>query len=166
MCYCINLKRIPNSICNLIALTCLNLIGSAIKQIPSSIEHLSQLIALNLTDCKYLESLPSSIGGLPRLATMYLNSCESLRSLPELPLSLRMLFANNCKSLESESITSNRHLLVTFANCLRLRFDQTALQMTDFLVPTNVPGRFYWLYPGSEVPGWFSNQSRVCRGPC
>ncbi|EEF43636.1 leucine-rich repeat containing protein, putative [Ricinus communis] len=155
---CRRLKRLPNSICNLKSLAYLDVEGAAIKEIPSSIEHLILLTTLKLNDCKDLESLPCSIHKLPQLQTLELYSCKSLRSLPEFPLSLLRLLAMNCESLETISISFNKHCnlrILTFANCLRL--DPKALGTVARAASSHTD--FFLLYPGSEIPRWFSHQS-------
>ncbi|XP_057990269.1 disease resistance protein RPV1-like [Hevea brasiliensis] len=109
LCECHKVKDCPEIPCNI---KFLNLDYTGIEQLPSSIRHLSQLAILSLQWCKALESLPSGIASLPesikqlsKLKELGLSGCESLISLPELPSCLELLFASDCHSLESASIS-------------------------------------------------------------
>ncbi|XP_057990252.1 disease resistance protein RPS6-like [Hevea brasiliensis] len=109
LCECHKVKDCPEIPCNI---KFLNLDYTGIEQLPSSIRHLSQLAILSLQWCKALEtllsgiaSLPESIKQLSKLKELGLSGCESLISLLELPSCLELLFASDCHSLESASIS-------------------------------------------------------------
>nr|GMD68749.1 TMV resistance protein N-like [Ipomoea batatas] len=103
---CINLKKLPKSIClekleTLILSGCLKLgsfpeIGgpmtclldlyaeaTALRELPSSIEFLTCLRLINLSYCKHLTSLPSSICGLKGLKVITLSGCSKFDKLPD-----------------------------------------------------------------------------------
>ncbi|KAL4376049.1 hypothetical protein GQ457_02G037630 [Hibiscus cannabinus] len=56
---------------------------TGIEGLPSSIGKLSNLILLNLKDCRNLVSLPSSIGGCTSLRALNLSGCIRVEKLPE-----------------------------------------------------------------------------------
>ncbi|XP_048227426.1 disease resistance protein RPV1 [Ricinus communis] len=119
--YCENFKRIPDSICNLKSLEHLHLSGTAIQELPSSIEKLNCLKELKLEYCKKLVSLPSCMHKLSQLRSIYLSYCKSLRELPELPKSLKVLEAYDCRSMENFSSSSKCNFKnLCFTNCFKL----------------------------------------------
>ncbi|XP_057990281.1 disease resistance protein RUN1 [Hevea brasiliensis] len=105
---CTALESLPSSIGNLKRLEELHLAEcSRLVTIPSSIGELKCLEKLFLPNCSNLASLPESIKQLSKLKRLNLRSCERLKSLPGLPSCLELLRANDCRSLESASISFN-----------------------------------------------------------
>ncbi|XP_057990215.1 disease resistance protein TAO1-like, partial [Hevea brasiliensis] len=105
---CTALESLPSSIGNLKRLEELHLAEcSRLMTIPSSIGELKCLEKLFLPNCSNLASLPESIKQLSKLKRLNLRSCERLKSLPGLPSCLELLRANDCRSLESASISFN-----------------------------------------------------------
>jgi len=92
------LEKIPNSICELIELTELNLSNNKIEYLPESIGKLKQLKYLYLTDNK-LEYLPKSIVKLKQLQYLYLTN-NLLKKLHNSVGELKMLL------LEMNELTS------------------------------------------------------------
>ncbi|XVF70281.1 hypothetical protein PTKIN_Ptkin11bG0148500 [Pterospermum kingtungense] len=80
---CSNLKRFPEIDGEMKCLVELYLNGTGIEELPSSIGHLSNLVLLNLKDCKNLASLPSSVHGLKCLKFLNLSGCSKIENLPE-----------------------------------------------------------------------------------
>ncbi|XVF70303.1 hypothetical protein PTKIN_Ptkin11bG0150700 [Pterospermum kingtungense] len=80
---CSNLKRFPEIDGEMQCLVELHLDGSGIEELPSSIGNFSNLVLLNLKDCKNLASLPSSINGLKSLKFLNLSGCSKIENLPE-----------------------------------------------------------------------------------
>ncbi|XVF78418.1 hypothetical protein PTKIN_Ptkin14bG0130900 [Pterospermum kingtungense] len=80
---CSNLQKFPEIDGEMKYLLELYLDGTGIKELPSSIGHLSNLVFLNLKDCRNLVCLPSSIGGCKSLKTLNLSGCSKVETLPE-----------------------------------------------------------------------------------
>ena len=89
----------------------------------SSLGLLLSLKKLNLSGNKFA-SLPSSISQFPQLTVLKLLNCRRLGALPELPLSIEVINAHNCISLETISnhchYTGLRHAI--FTNCFEMEY--------------------------------------------
>uniref|UniRef100_A0A2K1WQT0 ADP-ribosyl cyclase/cyclic ADP-ribose hydrolase n=1 Tax=Populus trichocarpa TaxID=3694 RepID=A0A2K1WQT0_POPTR len=158
--YCPKLESFPEILEPMESLKCLDLSGTAIKELPSSIKFLSCLYMLQLNRCDNLVSLPSFIEKLPVLKYLKLNYCKSLLSLPELPPSVEFLEAVGCESLETLSIGKESNFwYLNFANCFKL--DQKPLLAdTQMKIQSGKMRREVTIIlPGSEIPGWFCDQS-------
>ena len=81
--YCLNLKRIPEFVGNMMLLQNLRLEGTAIMELPSSIECLTGLNVLSLTHCRVLVCLPNTICSLTSLNNINLWGCFKFDKLPE-----------------------------------------------------------------------------------
>ncbi|KAK8633471.1 hypothetical protein V6N13_014316 [Hibiscus sabdariffa] len=77
---CLNLKSFPEIDGKMDCLLKLYLDRTGIEGLPSSIGKLSNLILLNLKDCRNLVSLPSSIGGCTSLRNLNLSGCRRVLS--------------------------------------------------------------------------------------
>lgn len=78
----------------------LDLEGTGISQLPVSIDFLRcDLRSLCLSGSNIIE-VPASMKRFSKLRVLYVDNCKNLRSLPELPLSLKLLNASGCVSLE------------------------------------------------------------------
>ncbi|KAK0602525.1 hypothetical protein LWI29_034444 [Acer saccharum] len=141
------------------SLTNLCLSDCNLKEIPEDICHLSSLVDLDLSGNDF-ESLPKSMKQLSRLRYLGVNNCNMLQSLTELPLSLSLLSASDCKQLRSIPDASELvKAKFIFTNCPNL--EETAVGNILATVEGN-EGDPYWFNfccPGSEVPGWFSYKS-------
>ncbi|BBH02491.1 Disease resistance TIR-NBS-LRR class protein [Prunus dulcis] len=80
---CSRLERFPEIVGNMKHLSELHLDRTGIRELPLSIERLTNLILLNLRECKNLLSLPSSICSLTSLKHVYLSGCKLIDQLPE-----------------------------------------------------------------------------------
>ncbi|XP_050254553.1 disease resistance-like protein DSC1 [Quercus robur] len=145
-----NLKAIPNDIGSLVSLEWLVLDG-------------------NDFDC-----LPESIIQLSKLKWMHLNNCTSLRSLPKLPFNIELVEAKGCISLEmlpdplkpSDSLEPSLNL----ENCIKLADNQSciywftsgikkSLKLSPSLPLLVLKESYNIVFPGSEIPEWFSYQN-------
>ncbi|XP_057952416.1 TMV resistance protein N-like [Malania oleifera] len=77
--------------------------------IPDDLNCLSSLRSLNLSSNNFT-CLPGCISELSKLKVLYLNKCSMLQSLPYLPLSIKLVMARGCTSLENYS---NRFIVWT-----------------------------------------------------
>ncbi|WJX86501.1 hypothetical protein P8452_68806 [Trifolium repens] len=160
----------------------LNLELTGIKELPSSIGLQTKLEKLHLGHT-HIESLPRSIKNLTKLKQLGLHHCRELQTLPELPLSLEILAAIGCVSLEnvvfgstaSEQLKEKRKR-VTFWNCLKL--NEPSLKAIGLNAQINMMSfshkhistcdrnrdrhhdhdhdlnQHMYVYPGSKIPEW------------
>ncbi|KAK0602178.1 hypothetical protein LWI29_031105 [Acer saccharum] len=143
----------------------LDLSDCNLKEIPEDICHLSLLEDLELSGNDF-ESLPKSMMQLSNLEDLKVNNCNMLQSLTELPLSLDLLSASDCKQLRSILLDASELVKTefVFTNCPNLE----EIAVGNILATVEgYEGELYpfsIFYPGSEVPGWFrykSNESSI-----
>ncbi|XP_065855749.1 disease resistance protein RPV1-like [Euphorbia lathyris] len=166
---CENVKKVTDSIRNLKSLEHLHLSGTAIQELPSSIENLKCLKELKLDGCKKLVSLPKNIHKLSQLRSLYLNNCKALQCLVELPSSLRVLEAYDCRLAETLSLSSSNIYSImnlSSSNCFKLdqngwseiiRDEASIIQLMKSKLCGN-EDEVRILYPGSEIPEIFKDQ--------
>ncbi|XP_028802438.1 disease resistance-like protein DSC1 [Neltuma alba] len=151
-------------------------------ELPDTIRFLSSLkhLSLNETDIK---RLPASIKHLPQLEKLDLSNCRKLQSLPHLPLTVKELYLTNCTSLErvmfssmaSDHLKGKMRYSTSFQNCVNL--DAHSLRAIEVNSHVNIKrlaiehlstlekskilgGPVDVIYPGSNVPEWFTNRTR------
>ena len=83
LCGCSKFDKLPEDLGNIVSLGKLILSGIVIKELPSSVEFFISLYSLNLTDCKNFVFLPSTICSLKSLWEIYLCGCSKFVNLPE-----------------------------------------------------------------------------------
>ncbi|KAL5843182.1 hypothetical protein ACOSQ4_009140 [Xanthoceras sorbifolium] len=131
----------------------LNLSNCGIRELPDTLGCLTSLRTLHL-DRNNFESISGSIVNLSQLYSLDISYCERLKVLPELHGTT--ISAVNCTSLEVLSNFSFqndifvRHMKADFTNCFKL----------DRNVYEGVSPPVYICYPESEIPEWFSYQSK------
>ncbi|KAG5069216.1 hypothetical protein JHK85_001593 [Glycine max] len=161
----------------------LDLSFTSVSAFPSTFGRQSNLKILSLVFTN-IESLPSSFRNLTRLRYLSVESSRKLHtlSLTELPASLEVLDATDCKSLKTvyfpsiaEQFKENRREIL-FWNCLEL--DEHSLKAIGFNARINVMKSAYhnlsatgeknvdfylrysrsyqvkYVYPGSSIPEW------------
>ncbi|KAL5845657.1 hypothetical protein ACOSQ3_009181 [Xanthoceras sorbifolium] len=105
------------------AVSCLR--DSGIIELPDNLGCLSSLIELDLAgNC--FESIPASIANLSNLLNLNIYNCKMLKCLPK--LKLRQIHAYNCTSLEVLSCVSfkscfqprDNYIFANFGNCFKL----------------------------------------------
>ncbi|CAN6699092.1 unnamed protein product [Malus baccata var. baccata] len=114
-------------------------------------------------------SLPDCISNAVNLEALYLSGCKRLREIPVLPPKLKELLLDGCTSLEKIPKLPPRLELLDLRNCFGLSGDEVAKLENNLLkgeiypcsgVRTLCPqGTIYGqstIYPGNEVPKWFS----------
>ncbi|XP_042501183.1 disease resistance protein L6-like isoform X2 [Macadamia integrifolia] len=122
---CENLVEIDASIGYLENLVKLDMSGcKSLVDLPIEILQLTSLEELNLEGCKSLNKLPEELGRMISLTTLDLSGCDRLGSLPNLPLSLKIFDASNCKSIRSLPMLSSLENLkvLSFRGCLKLLY--------------------------------------------
>ena len=141
--------------------------------IPDDIGSLVSLEWLVL-DGNDFDCLPESIIQLSKLKWMHLNNCTSLRSLPKLPLNIELVEAKGCTSLEmlpdplkpSDSLEPSLDL----ENCFKLDDNQSctdwfisgikkSLKLSPSLPLSVLKESYNIVFPGIEIPEWFSHQN-------
>ncbi|TXG65424.1 hypothetical protein EZV62_006699 [Acer yangbiense] len=139
------------------SLTYLYLSDCNLKEIPEDICHLSSLVDLDLSGNDF-ESLPKSMKQLSILRYLKVNNYNMLQSLTELPLSIEILSASDCKQLRSIQDTSELAVKASiFTNCPNL--EETAVGNILATIEVIELYSFSFCCLGSKVPGWFSYKS-------
>ncbi|OWM70464.1 hypothetical protein CDL15_Pgr011940 [Punica granatum] len=177
-------RKVPNrsnqlttTLSGLISLTELSLRDCNLSDdaIPEQFGSLRSLSSLDLSRNDF-SRLPAAISRLPKLLSINMESCTKLAFIPDMPLSLSILNANNCISLERISLSTCRNTeMLGLMNCSKLveifgldswkaggsiRFDgckNLSTEFKEFLVKNWEGGRF--VIPGSDIPEWFQYQS-------
>ncbi|KAL1195100.1 putative disease resistance protein [Cardamine amara subsp. amara] len=84
----------------------LYLAKTAIREIPFFLcHHLSELVTLDMEDCKKLLDLPMGMGNMKSLATLKLSGCSKLENIQDLPRNLKELIIPCRHCAKSNSIT-------------------------------------------------------------
>ena len=165
--YC-NLQAVPDAIGYLTSLNYLNLNGNNFVCLPKDIIRLSNLSSLYLSGCKDLRLLPE----LP-LNIRYLEAegCTSLETLPLRPKGVfcPALSLINCDKLFNNVNLSDMLTMLamaiqvspSFSLSLSLSLSREVLNILIcvFQIPDYL-GRRSFVIPGSEIPKWFSHQSK------
>lgn len=149
--------------------------GTAIEELTSSLGCLSKLQLLRLNGCTKLKHLPSNLVNMTSLCELYIINCIQLRSVPKLPLSIKFVWAFNCRSLERLSLAGDwinstmdhfglqncmqldQHLLFSFGlncylNLINHGFNKVLISLFRRLAARVI-------YPGNKVPEWFKHRS-------
>nr|XP_028945413.1 disease resistance protein RPP2B-like isoform X1 [Malus domestica] len=114
----------------------LNLSRNNFVSLSDCISKAVNLKTLYLCDCKRLREIPVLP---PKLEFLNLNGCTSLEKIPKLPLTLEKLILCNCSGLSGDEVAKLEN------NLLNEEFDP--------------PTRLNIIYPGNEIPKWFSYTS-------
>ncbi|XP_050245512.1 disease resistance protein RPV1-like isoform X3 [Quercus robur] len=80
-----NFENLPENLGNVKGLKRLNLSGTAIKELPSSIECLPSLTSLDMHGCKNLVCLPNTTCGFQFQGALDLSTCSRFKNLAENP---------------------------------------------------------------------------------
>ncbi|PON87769.1 TIR-NBS-LRR-like protein [Trema orientale] len=112
---CLKLKNLPPLSIGLLFLESLNLSRTSISEIPD--EFFRYLPVLhNLSLCGTgIRTIPSSIK-MSKLRQLHITNCESLEFLPELPISMKLVDASGCTSLQMVSNASTEIQSLSVSN--------------------------------------------------
>ncbi|RXH86811.1 hypothetical protein DVH24_022084 [Malus domestica] len=168
---CKNLKKIPEFGEQMKNLRRLNLSGSAIEEIPSSIGQLVGLKYLYLSNCKNPFSNPprwglvfSSLTRLCSLRVLYLRDCEFYEL--DIPGDISCLSFLEILYLSGNNFVSLPESIRCLSKLRHLDLDRCKSLQELPPLPSEGSLRFELfdrsseiVIPGSEIPGWFSNQS-------
>ncbi|ANM61518.1 Disease resistance protein (TIR-NBS-LRR class) family [Arabidopsis thaliana] len=171
---CSRLKTFPDFSTNIERLL---LIGTSVEEVPASIRHWSSLSdfciknnedlksltyfpeKVELLDLSYtdIEKIPDCIKGFHGLKSLDVAGCRKLTSLPELPMSLGLLVALDCESLEIITYPLNTpSARLNFTNCFKLGEESRRLIIqrcaTQFLDG-------YACLPGRVMPDEFNQRT-------
>ncbi|XP_075648850.1 TMV resistance protein N-like [Castanea sativa] len=161
---------LSSSIFGLSFLTKLNLSNCNLKEIPNDIACLFSLECLDLSGNNF-GCLPKSMAQLSNLNKLIVNNCTSLQSFPKLRLNIGFISGYGCSSLETlpDQLKPNSSFepILLLSNCSKLTSNQGFIDLF-FAVIKNSPqglspnyccrGRYDVVFPGSEIPEWFSHQ--------
>lgn len=122
---CSKLDKFPEILGYMPNLLELHLNGTAITELPSSIGYATQLVSLDMEDCKRFKSLPCCIYKLKSLKILKLSGCAKFESFPEILENmegLRELFLDGTaiKELPLSVEHLNGLVLLNLRNCERL----------------------------------------------
>ncbi|CAK7328809.1 unnamed protein product [Dovyalis caffra] len=117
---CSNLKMCPEVARKL---TYLNLTETSIQELPQSIGDLSELVALNLNNCKRLGNLPENIFLMKSLLVADISGCSSISRFPDFSRNVRYLYLHGTAIEEiPSSIDGLRELIsLDLSGCNRLK---------------------------------------------
>lgn len=142
LCHCVELEDIqviPKNLKNLY------LGGTSIQELPSLVD-LSELVVLDLENCKQLQKIPLSLSTLTSLAVLNLSGCSELEGIEDinLPRNLEELYLSGTAIQEVPS--SIRHLselvILDLQNCKRLRRLPVEISNLKSLVTLKLPRLF------------------------
>ncbi|KAG7579402.1 Toll/interleukin-1 receptor homology (TIR) domain superfamily, partial [Arabidopsis thaliana x Arabidopsis arenosa] len=171
---CSRLKTFPDFSTNIERLL---LRGTSVEEVPASIRHWSrlsdfcindngnlkrltyfpervELLTLSYTD---IETIPNCIKGFNGLKSLDVSGCRKLTSLPELPMSLGLLVALDCESLEIITYPLNTpSARLNFTNCFQL--DEESRRLIIQRCATQFLDGFACL-PGRVMPNEFNHRT-------
>ncbi|KAJ8759130.1 hypothetical protein K2173_004137 [Erythroxylum novogranatense] len=142
-----------------------------LRELPEDLSFLSFTRFLSLGGNDF-ERIPATFKQLSRLESLTISNCKRLVSLPELPLNVKRIFADNCRSLKE--IWTLKQLLLdlrmtgydfNLSNCLKLDEDECQEVVNAFLRSYTRSQmresfeRFEMIYPGSRIPEWVKYQN-------
>uniref|UniRef100_A0A7N2MH25 ADP-ribosyl cyclase/cyclic ADP-ribose hydrolase n=1 Tax=Quercus lobata TaxID=97700 RepID=A0A7N2MH25_QUELO len=160
---------LSSSLFGLSSLTTLNLSNCNLKAIPNDIGCLFSLQDLDLSGNNF-GGLPESIAHLSILKHLNVKNCTSLRSFPNLPLSIAYIWGNGCSSLETVpnllKPNSSCEPELELSNCSKLADNQGFIDLFFAVIKKSPQGLspkyqdniYQIVFPGSEIPEWFSHQ--------
>ncbi|XP_030934007.1 TMV resistance protein N-like isoform X1 [Quercus lobata] len=150
---------LSSSLFGLSSLTYLDLSNCNIKEIPYDIACLFSLEDLILRGNNF-SCLPESIAQLSYLNCLRVHNCTSLQSFPKLPLNIGYVEGFGCYSLEMvpDLLRPNSSFepKLFLSNCSKLIGNQGFSQIG--LSPYYNGESYDVVFPGSEIPEWFSHQ--------
>ncbi|KAI5314377.1 hypothetical protein L3X38_043553 [Prunus dulcis] len=179
------IRELPSSIRYLIRLEMLFLKECEnLTNLPCSIYELKDLLSVNLSGCRNLSTFPKWTGGslpnnssISNLWHVRVRGCKSLQEIPELPPKVKYVDAADCISLERfaklssilEHKDSQMIKSVSLLNCKKLcdTLAQDVTKIENILLNegtlcsvflTSKQSQFDIVFPGSEVPKWFSHR--------
>ncbi|KAB5512476.1 hypothetical protein DKX38_029504 [Salix brachista] len=150
--YCPKLESFPEILEPMESLKCLDLSGTAIKELPSSIKFLSCLYMLQLNRCDNLVSLPSFIEKLPVLKYLKRKQFLVLKFC-------KLLQIGSEATLGRYTIENPGQFLFLFVFPSLFIYAHKRSLLISVLQSGKMKREVTIILPGSEIPGWFSDQS-------
>ncbi|KAL4594414.1 hypothetical protein ACB092_12G018900 [Castanea dentata] len=157
---CSKITKIPEFGRNMKRVHSLYLGGTAITTLPTSIEHLTDLVKLDLRDCKNLVHLPDTIFNLKWIKIVYLQRCSKLNRLPENlgnAESLVLLFLSETAIRKvPSSIGLLKHLdSLNFRGCKGLSSNKSRYELLPFFSMPTIPHPIDLLFNSLSLsPAW------------
>ncbi|CAN6679008.1 unnamed protein product [Malus baccata var. baccata] len=108
--YCCNLSEVPNDLCTISSLKCLDLSSNPILCLPQNMKSLIMLETLLLYNCTNLEMLPELPARLKSLEAANCTSLKRLTNAPNLFKSLDLIFWGCYQLVEVESLLNIKTL--------------------------------------------------------
>ena len=128
---CSKLKKIPEFGENMQCLLKLYLDGTAITKLPASIGHLTNLVLLNVRDCKSITCLPGTLFNLKLLKSVDFSRCSKLERLPENVGDAETVEVLDVSGTSIKEVPSSLGCLInlkvlSFSGCKGLSFNSTS----------------------------------------
>ncbi|KAM5552757.1 disease resistance protein RUN1-like [Rosa sericea] len=142
-------------------LVALNIPDSRITRLWEGFKNLQSLTSMDLSACEFLTELPDFTGIL-NLKELHLDGCKrSLREIPELPPNLVEINLSDCISLErfaksSKMLEHKETEGIRRINLWNCHLGLSMEKMKRILLNNQEKSPFGVVFPGSEVPNWFS----------
>eukprot|EP00256_Glycine_max_P039320 XP_006588011.1 protein SUPPRESSOR OF npr1-1, CONSTITUTIVE 1 [Glycine max] len=159
---CTKVKALPSSFGHQSKLKLLHLKGSAIKRLPSSFNNLTQLLHLDVKECKSLQSLPELS---PSLEILNARDCESLMTVLFPSTAVEQLKENRKQVMFWNCLNLDEHSLVAIGlnaqiNMMKFANHHLSTPNREHVENYNDSFQVVYMYPGSSVPGWLEYKTR------
>lgn len=122
----------------------LYLAKTSIKEIPSYLcHHLSELVTLDMEDCKRLQGLPMGMSDMKSLTTLKLSGCSMLKKIQDLPKNLKELYLAGTAVIELPSSLGenlSKLVILSLENCKKIQHLPMGMSNLKSLVTLTLSG--------------------------